>query len=139
MYYTTIAPGRGTIAKISMDGTERMTLHDNSVVIFPNGITLDSTTDTLYWVDASPKNNLVGKSNVGLGSPNMTVFTFQTPRTPFHTTYHNGGLYITDWRVSGVLRLELDSTPELNEIVPLHGRTGMIRVVADSKQQYGES
>ena len=127
------------IAKISMDGTEQMALHDNNVAIYPNGITLDYTTDTLYWVDASPRFNLVGKSETELGSSNMTVFTFPIQRTPFHTIYHNGGLYITDWKASSVLRLELDSTLELSEIIPWSGKTGMIRVVADSKQQPGES
>lgn len=139
IYYTTIGPGRGMIAKISMDGTERMTLHDNSVVIYPNAITLDYTTDTLYWVDASNRHNIVGKSKTDLGSPNMTVFTFRTERTPFHATYHEGELYITGWRATSVSKLELDSTPELSDLVPMRGRTGMIRVVADSKQQPGES
>ncbi|XP_064399972.1 low-density lipoprotein receptor-related protein 4-like isoform X2 [Halichondria panicea] len=136
MYWTTIAPnGGGMIAKTSMDGAGTMVLHDSSIVEFPNGLTLDETSSTLYWVDAgSDKKNIVGKSLTTLSSPNMTVFRFSTRQIPFHTTYYNGGLYFTEWIGRSVSRLDLDSTPSVQELVDTNDRLGMIRVIAASKQ-----
>ncbi len=123
------------IAKTSMDGAGTMVLHDSSIVEFPNGLTLDETSSTLYWVDAgSDKKNIVGKSLTTLSSPNMTVFRFSTRQIPFHTTYYNGGLYFTEWIGRSVSRLDLDSTPSVQELVDTNDRLGMIRVIAASKQ-----
>lgn len=140
MYWTTIAPGSGKIYKTSMDGAQRMILHDSDTVEFPNGITLDQTDQTLYWVDAgSSDRNIVGKSRTALSSPNMTVFRFNTRQLPFHATFFNGGLYYTEWRGTSVSRLSLDSTPSVEQVVDVDGRVGMIRVFDASNQQSGES
>ncbi len=134
MYWTTIARNEGRIAKTSMDGAETMILHDNSIVEFPNGIALDQSSMTLYWVDASASKNIVGKSSTILSSPNMTVFRFPPRRIPFHATYYNGKLYYTEWRTGDVSRLDLDSTPSSETVVDGNDRLGMIRVFAQAKQ-----
>ncbi len=140
MYWTTIARDRGMIAKTSMDGAGTMILHDSSIVEFPNGLTLDESLSTLYWVDAgSGGNNIVGKSLTTLSSPNMTVFRFPIRQIPFHTTYYQGGLYFTEWIGYSVSRLGLDSTPSVERLVDAtNHRLGMIRVVAASKQPSSE-
>ncbi len=112
-----------------------MVLHDSSIVQFPNGIALDQSYSTLYWVDAgSASKNIVGKSSTALSSPNMTVFNFSSRRIPFHATYYNGELYFTEWTTGTVSKLKLDSTPSVQELVDSGDRLGMIRVFAQAKQ-----
>lgn len=139
MYWTAIGNNEAKIAKTSMDGAETMVLHDSSIVEFPNGITLDESCNTLYWVDAgSASKNIVGKSLTDLSSPNMTVFRFPVRQIPFHATYYNGRLYYTEWRSRSVSRLELDSTPSVQRLVNGDDRLGMIRVFAQAKQRARE-
>ena len=42
---------RARIERIYMDGTGRNKIISDNI-FWPNGITIDYTTDTLYWVDA---------------------------------------------------------------------------------------
>ena len=42
----------GRIEKASMDGTNRMVVH-NTNLVWPNALTLDMETQTLYWADAN--------------------------------------------------------------------------------------
>ena len=71
LYWTETSISNPKIERASMDGTSRTVLH-NTGLIFPSGITLDYTTQTLYWIDAGRLR--IESSNVD-GSNRQTVTT----------------------------------------------------------------
>ena len=89
----------GTVAKIekaSMDGTERTILH-TSGLIWPNGITIDYSTQVLYWIDGNYDRI---ESSYTDGS-NRTVIASVYIYRPFSITLFRDMLYFTD-RQTGI-------------------------------------
>jgi len=85
----------GTVAKIekaSMDGRNRSVIHNTSLV-WPNGLTLDYSTQVLYWADASL--DKIESSNVD-GS-NRRVLVNIAGYHPFGITLFEDTLYFSDW------------------------------------------
>jgi len=85
----------GTVAKIekaSMDGRNRSVIHNTSLV-WPNGLTLDYSTQVLYWADASL--DKIESSNVD-GS-NRRVLVNIAGHHPFGITLFEDTLYFSDW------------------------------------------
>ena len=79
-----------------MDGTGRTVLH-SSGLIWPNGITLDYSTQVLYWIDGN--HDRIESSNTD-GS-NRTVITDAYIYRPFSITVFRDTLYFTD-RQTGI-------------------------------------
>ena len=75
-----------------MDGTSRTVLHSSSLTS-PTGITLDYTTQTLYWIDAA---RLRIESSAVDGSNRQTVTSTVNANNPFGIVYYSGNLYWTD-------------------------------------------
>ena len=91
MYFT----DWGAIARIekaSMDGTNRTVIHNTSLV-WPNALTLDIPTQTLYWADASL--DKVEKSSVD--GRNRVILAQAGVNHPFGIVLEDNTLYFTDW------------------------------------------
>ena len=69
------------IEKASMDGANRTILH-NTRLMLPNALTLDISTQTLYWADA--RLDVVEKSNVD--GTNRQLVIQEGISHPFHIT-----------------------------------------------------
>lgn len=82
----------GRIEKASMDGTNRTVIHNTSLV-WPNALTIDIPTQTLYWADASldkiEKSNIDGRNRIVLAQVGVVH--------PFGIVFENGTLYFSDW------------------------------------------
>ena len=79
-----------------MDGTGRTTLHTSGLT-WPNGITIDYSTQALYWIDGSF--DRIERSNTD-GS-NRTVIASSDIYRPFSITIFRDMLYFTD-RQTGI-------------------------------------
>jgi len=75
-----------------MDGTSRTVLH-NTGLTFPSGITLDYTSQTLYWIDA---NRLRIESSAVDGSNRQAVTSTDNDNIPWGIVYYSENLYWTD-------------------------------------------
>ena len=75
-----------------MDGTSRTVLH-NTGLTFPSGITLDYTSQTLYWIDAA---GFRIESSAVDGSNRQTVTSVNVNINPWGIVYYSGNLYWTD-------------------------------------------
>ena len=82
----------GRIEKASMDGTNRTIVHNTSLV-WPNALTLDISTQTLYWADANL--DKIERSNVNGGG--RVVLAQAGVVHPFGIALEAGNLYFTDW------------------------------------------
>jgi len=78
-----------------MDGTSRTTLHSTSLG-FPSGLTLDYTTQTLYWIDAAR----LRIESSGVDGSNRRTVTTVNANNPWGIVIYSGNLYWTD-RISG--------------------------------------
>lgn len=96
-----------SIQRAAMDGTSRTPLHTTGLV-WPNGLTIDYDTQTLYWVDAS-LDHIETSSIDGSG---RRVLTSLYIYHPFGITFFRGSLYWTDWQVKAILTVPV--IPPLN-------------------------
>ena len=93
LYWTDTFSGNAKIERASMDGTSRTVLH-NTGLTFPSGLTLDYTTQTLYWIDA---NRLRIESSQVDGSNRQLLTSLSSiNNNPWGIAYYIGNLYWTD-------------------------------------------
>ena len=82
----------GRIEKASMAGTNRTVIH-NTGLVWPNALTLDISTQTLYWADAFldkvERSNADGTGRVVLARAGVVH--------PFGIVLENSTVYFTDW------------------------------------------
>ena len=87
------------IERASMDGTSRRVLHSTGLV-WPNALTLDYNTQTLYWMDAFL--NRLESSNAD-GSNRKVLSTTTQIVHPFSITFFQNRVYWTDWDLNAIL------------------------------------
>ena len=113
-----------------MDGTSREALHNTSLV-WPNAITVDYDTQTLYWADAML--DKIEASDVD-GS-NRKVVTENFIFHPFDITFYNGTLYWTDWLTDSILRTRISTPDDVDQLfLALDTEPMGVHVVARERQ-----
>ena len=85
------------IEKASMDGASRVVIH-NTNLVWPNALTLDIPTQTLYWADA----NLDVVESSRVDGSNRQLITQVGLGHPFGIAVKNTVLYITDWTLNSI-------------------------------------
>ncbi len=90
--YFTDWGGVGRIEKASLNGANRTVIHNTSLV-WPNALTLDIPTQTLYWADA----NLDKVERSGVDGQNRMLLAERGVDHPFGIVFANNTLYFTDW------------------------------------------
>jgi len=106
----------GTVAKIeraSMDGTSRTVLHSTNLV-WPNALTLDYSSQTLYWMDASLdklESSSVNGFNRRLLSTNSRI------QHPFGITIYQSVLYWSDWQSNSILSARVTSPGTVSTVL----------------------
>lgn len=85
------------IERAEMDGTNRMSIVTESV-FWPNGLTLDYTSNQLYWADA--KHNVIETAYFD-GSNRKKVISKGLPH-PFAITIFEDAIFWTDWHTKSI-------------------------------------
>ena len=95
------------IERASMDGTARSVII-NSTLGWPNGLTLDYVSQTLYWVDAQldkiEKSNVDGSMRMLLPTPASAI------QHPFGITFFEGYIYWSDWATNSIYTAAVNDT-----------------------------
>eukprot|EP00794_Sanderia_malayensis_P017393 gene17393-19134_t len=99
------------IERAGMDGTARKTLATYQIG-WPNGLTVDYTTRTIYWADA--RLDYIGAIDYH-GKNRRTVAN--RVRHPFAITSYDEYVYYSDWTHRGILRIKKSPTAEHPVIV----------------------
>ena len=102
----------GKIERASMDGSSRVVLHSTNLR-WPNALTLDYDTQTLYWMDASL--DKLESSNAD-GSNRRLLSTTQIYH-PFGTTFYQKRLYWTDWQTNAVYSALVDLPTQVSVVM----------------------
>ena len=132
MMYWTDWGAVATIERASMDGTNRQVLHNTSLV-WPNALTIDYQSQTLYWADANL--DKLESSKVD-GTNRITLSTIGLSH-PFGITLYQSILYITDWTGSTLRTFFLESQSSVNVLISLVpcNRPFGIEVVSPQRQE----
>lgn len=124
------------IEKASMDGTSRSVLIDTNLG-WPNGLTLDYVTQTLYWCDAL----LDRLEKCGTdGSLRMILPTQPNVlQHPFGITFYMNRLYWSDWQSNAVFTAPISNTLNTTTVITnLRLDPMTLHVVAETRQPYGK-
>jgi len=92
--------------KVIMDGTSRRFLFDTGIG-WPNGLTQDYASQTLYWADAQ-LDHLESASTSGTNCQKLPVSNQFIH--PFSLTFLRGYLYWTDWVWNAAFFAPVDNT-----------------------------
>lgn len=116
-----------------MDGTSRTTLH-NTGLQWPNGLTLDLASQTLYWVDAGFDRIESSNSN----GTNRRVLTTSYIFHPFGIDIFRGRLYWTDWQTNAVLSASVAQPTSVGVVISnlIFDPMG-VKVISTEKQPAG--
>ena len=133
MMYWTDWGSSPKIEKASMDGTLRTVIHSTGLV-WPNGITLDYTTQTLYWVDA-PIDRMESSDVNGL---NRRVLITAGIGHSYGVDVFQGTLFWTNNYRRAILSVPVAQPNNSRVIVPnVRGIAFVIKVVSLERQKPG--
>lgn len=129
---------------MSMDGKNSTILFNNETevsVVWPSALTLDYSTETLYWTDAFK--DYIGKSRMDGSDPviiqNLTNRTLNRSHA-FAMDFHEGQLYWSDWLSDAIFTLRVGAANgNVQRLVNLSMDPGGIHVAAASRQPPAES
>ncbi|KAJ8949001.1 hypothetical protein NQ314_008307 [Rhamnusium bicolor] len=88
------------ISRALSDGTN-LTVFKNLTLGWPNGLSIDFSSDRLYWCDALLDH--VQHSN--LDGTDVKTVNSRLIRHPFSIVIYNDFMYITDWRLDAIIKL----------------------------------
>ena len=133
MMYWTDHGSSPRIEKASMDGTLRTVIHSTGLVR-PGGITLDYTTQTLYWVDSS----LDRMESSDVNGLNRRVLITAGIQHPLAIDVFQGTLFWTDSDRGAILSAHVAQPNNSRVIVPnVIGAAMAVKVVSLERQQSG--
>ena len=102
----------GKIERASMDGTSRVVLHSTNLR-WPNALTLDYNTQTLYWMDAF----LDKLESSNADGSNRRLLSRTQIRHPFDVTFYQKRLYWTDWQLNTVYSALVDHPTQVSVVM----------------------
>ena len=124
-----------TIERASMDGTSQTVLH-NTGLVWPNGLTIDYATQTLYWVDAQ-LDRIETSTASGTG---RRILSTTNIYHPFGIDVFQGTLYWTDWQARAVLKASVSQPTSVQYVIyNLYLDPMSIRTVSLQRQQFSKN
>lgn len=88
------------ITRANSDGTELL-VFKNVTLGWPNGLSIDFIANRVYWCDAL----LDHVQHSALDGTDVKTVNSKMIRHPFSIVIHNDWMYITDWRLDAIVRL----------------------------------
>ena len=128
MYWTDY----GTVDKIeraSMDGTSRTVLH-NTDLTTPYGLTLDYTTQTLYWMDYS----LDKLESSNADGSNRRLLTRVNVQCPWGITYYDQKLYWSDHCQHAIYTTSVNTPNSVSTLISTGNDPYRIHVITEERQ-----
>ena len=128
MYWTDYG-AVGKIERASMDGTSRTVLH-NTDLSAPYGLTLDYTTQTLYWIDYTL--NKLESSNAD--GTNRIFLTRVNVQCPWGITFFDQKLYWSDHCQNVIYTTFVSSTNSVSTLVSTGNTPYRLHVISKERQ-----
>lgn len=92
------------ISRVYLDGTN-VVIFRGLLLGWPNGLSIDFQADRLYWCDAL----LDQIQHSKLDGTDVRAFTTPSIKHPFSLVVHQEWLYVTDWRLDAVLKMNKET------------------------------
>ncbi len=112
-----------------MDGTSRTVLHSTGLTL-PYGITLDYSSQTLFWIDYTLDN--LEASNVD--GTNRRILTRVNVVCPYGLTFFNKKLYWGDLCNHVIYSTSIDSPNSVSTVVFVGNDPYRLRVISEDAQ-----
>ncbi len=112
-----------------MDGTSRTVLHSTGLTL-PYGITLDYSSQTLFWIDYTLDN--LEASNVD--GTNRRILTRVNVVCPYGLTFFNKKLYWGDLCNHVIYSTSIDSPNSVSTVVSVGNDPYRLRVISQDAQ-----
>jgi len=110
LYWTDIGKNP-KIEQVAMDGTSRRIIVNKNLGS-PNGLTMDHSSNRLYWIDAK----LDRIEEFDLNNRNRrTIVSFTTDLSPFGLAMDQDWLYCSDWKTKTIYRVS--TSIGINEVI----------------------
>ena len=93
-----------------MDGLKRQVIIDSSQLTWPNGLTIDYTSDRIFWADS--KRDYIGSSNLD-GSNIITVA--KNVHNPYSLTVFEDSIYWANRKTGKIFRISKSAGSIIHE------------------------
>jgi low density lipoprotein-related protein 2 len=117
------------ISRAYLDGTHLM-VFKNILLGWPNGLAIDFETDRLYWCDALLDHIQHSK----LDGTDVRTISSRLVRHPFSLVVFKDIIYITDWRLDGIVRMNKTTGESEKVIIQVQENNRLYGIKVYSKQ-----
>jgi low density lipoprotein-related protein 2 len=117
------------ISRAYLDGTHLM-VFKNILLGWPNGLAIDFDTDRLYWCDALLDHIQHSK----LDGTDVRTISSRLVRHPFSLVVFKDIIYITDWRLDGIVRMNKTTGESEKVIIQVQENNRLYGIKVFSKQ-----
>ena len=117
------------ISRAYLDGTHLMVFR-NILLGWPNGLAIDFDTDRIYWCDAL----LDHIQHARLDGTDVQTVSSLLVRHPFSLVVFKDIIYITDWRLDGIVRMNKTSGKSEKVIIQVQENNRLYGIKVYSKQ-----
>ena len=134
MLYWTDTGSNAAIERASMDGRNRTVIHNNTALGRPYGLTLDYSTQKLYWIDGQL--DILQSSNVD-GTDRIPLLTTGIVGA-FYITTSRGSFYWTDFVLGSIQAFNSSGSGDITTIFnrPRTCNTlWSVQVISEARQQ----
>ena len=121
--------GLGFRCACNVDGTHLMVFR-NILLGWPNGLAIDFDTDRIYWCDAL----LDHIQHARLYGTDVQTVSSLLVRHPFSLVVFKDIIYITEWRLDGIVRMNKTSGKSEKVIIQVQENNRLYGIKVYSKQ-----
>ncbi|GIY59173.1 sortilin-related receptor, partial [Caerostris extrusa] len=124
-----------SISRSYLDGSHFEVLFDSSYVIWPNGVTVDLTTDRIYWTDA--KKDYIAAADLDGKNMKYIVSDPKLVPHPFAVVVYKDWIYYDDWNKEAIIMANKHDGSGMNTLISTTGRAMDMKVFAPGLQRVG--
>ncbi|KAF8767497.1 Sortilin-related receptor-like protein [Argiope bruennichi] len=122
-----------SVSRSYLDGSHFEVLFDSSYVTWPNGVTVDLSTDKIYWTDA--KKDYIASADIDGKNIKYIISDTKLVPHPFAVVVYKDWIYFDDWNKEAIVMANKHDGSGMNTLVSTSGRAMDMKVFAPGLQK----
>jgi len=123
------------ISRATMDGSNVIDIV-TTMIRWPNGLTIDYDSDTIYWADAS-LDRIESIDISGTVSQRKVILSSTQVQHPYAITFYNKQLYWDDWSKHAILKVDAPSGNHDDYVINYVSNAMDIKAFSSNRQKAG--